>query len=223
MFRERFDGWGGDHIEGLSSLPRFELRKEVARTQALGERLAKGDWSVAEELCLMHMYLCAIIAKGVAHRHRQEVDEMVSWAYVGLVAGCRRIFVGEATTQNVTGYLICSAKSACINNRRDRATGLSQWDMAQYAHEGLPLPQRSGDLRSLEIPILSDEMAHIEFFDSFLPMLTDRELDVFCLLTKGYDEAEVWQELNFGRATFFAIRQSIERKFEKWMDTWYRR
>lgn len=221
MFLSRFDR-SGDHIEGLGSLPRFELRKEVEKTQALGERLAKGEWAVAEELCLMHMYLCAIIAKGVAHRHRQEVDEMVSWAYYGLVAGCRRIFTGEATTQNVTGYLISCSKSACINNRRDRATGLTQWEMSQYRAEGLPFPNRLNDPKSMDIPLMSEDMANVEFFDSFLPMLTDRELDVFCLLTKGYDEEEVWGELGFLRATFYNTKQSIERKFEKWMDTWYR-
>lgn len=203
-----------NHITALDGIKAVNLRDHIEYTQELGRKLQCGDWAAAIELCEMHMYFAAMIGKRVSVQYNQDLEEMVSWAFLGLVEACRRIYVGEKTIKNVTGYLIMTARSHCINQRRCPVTGESQYDMHQRAVNGWPTPKR---VPMVDGSAESEELATIDFVDDYLTMLNDDEMSIFNYLLRGYDDTSTMSELGLPRATYYRIKPGIERKFDKWL------
>lgn len=198
-----------------------DLRAEKDVVLGLARRLYNGDWSASELLIQKHMRVCFAIAKNIATQYHQDLDDMVGEAYLGLVDACVSIYKHEATLDNPTGLLITRARGRALNARIDRNTGFKLYEVRRHLESGVPMRTRRelhDDMRSA----MCSRQTQIDMFDSFLPLLSDQEFDVFVMMLKGYSDLEIAIEISRSRATVSNLKKSINAHFERWVLEWMR-
>lgn len=213
MFNEQIWGKTFGNL-AFSKLQRYDLRKLKPEIDALGQRLWDGDWSVVSELAEKHMLICATIAAHVATKYRQDVDEMIGYAFLGIVDACTKILRHEAILTNVTGYIITRSKSFCMNHCEDLDTGMTRNEMNTFKVNEHGVPSRH-DVTEIDIGQPSEREVQHEFIDSFLPKLTDIELEVFTLYLQFYADEDIRDELKIGKTKMSEIKARIEWKLNE--------